>query len=374
MAQPRKPRTPYLQVLGLRPAFMRLTPYTAGEKDFLAWIDILEQNYGTYEELRRMGQQDRSRRFIDKEKRFRKDRAEGKKGNPANYNIGQGNLGIAGDECQSEEGLPESIREGRLRGYVRAVAFPDTKKGKRDANKYADRLGTEYEGSLLIQVRRGFCRDSRQNIWGVWVKPSPIYTPKGSDDNTQFVKSAPHKNARGGRVMAAQGARMWSEYRGASKKAVRCPKCEAPKDFPCVNDKGIESGVYMKDDKPIPTKTADETMRTSRGYIEEIRSVRTNAHRERVDAYLATQGKEMTSRDFSPQDKVELMPPTDRQKVRWWMQKMNESQIDKYEEAEDAGGFDGYDDELDYILRNIANKKQKVKFDQYVEKGVPNEE
>lgn len=130
----------------------------------------------------------------------------------------------------------------------------------------------------------------------------------------------------------------------------------------------------MKDGKPIPTKTADETMRTSRGYISEIRSVRTNAHRERVDAYLASKGKEMTSRDYSPQDIVELQPPTDRQKVRWWMQRMNESQIDKYEEAEDAGGFDGYDDELDYILRNIANKKQKVKFDQYVEKGVPSEE
>lgn len=214
MAEPRKPRIPYLQVLGLRPPFMRLTPYTAGEKDFLAWIDILEQNYGTYEELRRMGLQDRSRRFIDKERRFRKDRAEGKKGNPANYNIGQGNLGIAGDECQSEEGLPESIREGRLRGYVRAVAFPDTKKGKRDANKWADRLGTEYEGSLLIQVRRGFCRDSRQNIWGVWVKPSPVYSPKGSPD-TQFTKSAPHKKCE-----------RWSSYgRSRCEDVVRISRC-----------------------------------------------------------------------------------------------------------------------------------------------------
>lgn len=369
-----------LQRLGLRPAFMRLEPYTAGERDFEEWLQILGDTFGTYEEQRRQGYQLRTRPIVDRELNFQRDRVDGKgpvEGNPANYNAGQTTVGIAGDECQADEGLPESIREGRLKGYVRAAAFPDTPKGKKAATKYADKLGTDFEGSLYIEVRRSFCRDSRQNIWGVWVKPTPEYTIKGSKtverpDGTKMVLTAPHKNKRGGR--STGDSREWTEYRGKAKKAVRCPKCEAPKDFPCINDKGIEAGVYMENGKPIAPKKADETMRTSRGFVEEIRSVRTNAHRERVDAYFAKKGQIIDGVSGGVEEKVELQRPTVRQQVRWIMQNLNEGQMDRYEAVEDEGGWPTLEDELNFLLSDIINKKQKAKFDKYVEKGVPSEE
>jgi len=369
-----------LQKLGLRPAFMRLEPYSPGERDFEEWLDILGNTFGTYEQQRREGYQLRTRPIVDREKNFQRDRPEdggAVEGNPANYNAGQTTVGIAGDECQSEEGLPKSIREGRLKGYVRAAAFPDTPKGKKAATKYADKLGTDFEGSLYINVRKGFCRDSRQNIWGVWVKPTPEYTVTGSKsietpDGQKMVLTAPHKNKRGGRTTG--DSRQWTEYRGKAKKSVRCPKCEAPKDFPCVNDKGIEEGIYVKDGKPIPTKTADETMRTGRGFVEEIRSVRTNAHRERVDAYFEKKGETVEGVSGEVKKKQELVRPSVRQQVRWIMQRMNEGQMDRYEIVEDEGGWPTMEDELNFLLSDIINKKQKVKFDQYVEKGVPNEE
>jgi hypothetical protein len=359
---------------------MRLEPYTAGERDFEQWLEILGDTFGTYEEQRRQGYQLRTRPIIDREKNFQRDRPESGgpvEGNPANYNAGQTTVGVAGDECQADQGLPKSIREGRLKGYVRAAAFPDTPKGKKAATKYADKLGTDFEGSLYINVRKGFCRDSRQNIWGVWVKPTPEYTVKGSKsvespDGQKVMLTAPHKNKRGGRTTG--DSRQWTEYRGKAKKSVRCPKCEAPKDFPCINDRGIEAGVYMKDNKPIPTETANETMRTSRGFIEEIRSVRTNAHRERVDAYFDKKGETIEGVSGKVEKKQELVRPSVRQQVRWIMQRMNEGQMDRYEVVEDEGGWPTMEDELNFLLSDIINKKQKVKFDKYVEKGVPNEE
>tara|TARA_R100001163_G_scaffold56556_1_gene44295 strand:+ start:5721 stop:6800 length:1080 start_codon:yes stop_codon:yes gene_type:complete len=359
---------------------MRLEPYTAGERDFEEWLEILGNTFGTYEEQRRQGYRLRTRDVVDRELNFKRDRpAEGGsvEGNPANYNVGQTTVGIAGDECQADQGLPKSIREGRLKGYVRAAAFPDTPKGKKAATNYADKLGTDFEGSLYINVRRGYCRDSRQNIWGVWVKPTPEYTVTGSrseekPDGEKMILTAPHKNKRGGRTTG--DSRAWTEYRGKAKKAVRCPKCEAPKDFPCVNDKGIAEGVYMKDGKPIPTETANETLRTSRGFVDEIRSVRTNAHRERVDAYFAKKGKTIEGVSGKVEKKREMIEPTSRQKVRWIMQRLNEGQMDRYEVVEDEGGWKTYDAELDFLLSDIINKKQRVKFDQYVEKGVPSED
>ena len=59
-----------LQRLGLRPHWMRLEPYTAGERDFEEWLQILGDTFGTYEEQRRQGYQLRTRPVVDRELNF----------------------------------------------------------------------------------------------------------------------------------------------------------------------------------------------------------------------------------------------------------------------------------------------------------------
>lgn len=293
------------------------------------------------------------------------------------YREGTGKKRIGGADCQ-EDSLSDSVRT-RLRGYVRVGFYADNPKGKSTAKQRGKKLSDEYEGELFVQVRRVYCKDSRQWGWSVWVKRTgtreetysvPTIDAEGNrvmrEEKRLTSVLAPRKEKAGG--FGSGTVRSWTAYRPASKKKVSCPKCDAPKDYPCVNDRGIEEGIYEIDGKPMTAKQASR-YKAGRGLVKEVRVRRTNPHRERVNKYLKEKEglveNPLTAGEGDFIKDEERRPPTDREREQWMLRNYNEKQLGQFEDLEDEGRTSIQD------LEGLLNKKQRSKYDSWADFGQP---
>jgi hypothetical protein len=293
------------------------------------------------------------------------------------YRAGTGSKRIGGADCQEDQ-LSPSVQKA-LKGYVRVGFYADNANGKSDAKKRGKKLSDEYEGELFVRVRRVYCKDSRQWGWSVWVKQT------GTREETVSVfgvdqegKRTVRKETRLASVMAPRKekaggfgtgtVRSWTAYRSAAKKKVSCPKCDAPKDFPCVNDRGIEEGIYEENGKPMTAKQAQK-YKAGRGLVKEVRVRRTNAHRQRVDKYLKEKEglveNPLTAQEGDFIKDEERRPPTDRERESWMLRNFNEGQVERFEDLEDEGSVSVEK------METILNKKQRVKYDKWADFGQP---
>lgn len=369
----------------------RLRSLTSGEKDFGKLLIYLEEVFGSYEENMADGE-GRTKDFIFGEKSRRRAR-EQRDGDPTNA---QGQKVPLTTECQSEEGLPPSIREGRLKGYVRYRFFPMDRKdakskenAKRKAEVQADDLSDEAEGQLLIQVRETYCKDIQQWGYGVWVKTTEDFERKST--GMMDTRQAPSRGRQKTRRLKSEGefrstfassseVRGWTFYRGDSRRNMACPKCYAPKGFPCVTFEKADVVIY----KPEMDESDIDMM--------EVRRFRTNEHRERVDAYLPTIGlmivkegrtnfivpieevdvgektkevqddavAEVTDTEAEKQEKPkEAM--TENQQVQYLLGKVDDKALEEFEEAEDEGKFDSRADEIAFLEERL-NQEQIEEF------------
>lgn len=285
---------------------------------------------------------------------------------------------IGGADCQTDD--LNDTAASRLNGYIRTNFYSDDAGGKTRAKKRKAQLAQEYEGELNIQVRRVYCKDSRQWGWSVWVRPTGTRIEKFdyyADEDGKMVKKrgereaviqAPRSVETGG--FGSSTVRSWTAYRPTSKKKVSCPKCFAPKGYPCVNDKGIEQEIYIENGKPMTANQASK-YKEGRGLSITVRSVRTNPHRQRVDKYLEEKEglieNPLTAREGDFIEKVERRPPTDTEKEGWITRNYNEGQFGRYEDLEEELGRRPDVEEMEDIL----NKKQRVKYDEWVLFGQP---
>ncbi len=369
----------------------RLRNLTSGEKDFGQLLLYLETAFGTYEENMADGE-GRTKDFIFGEKSRRRAR-EKRGGDSTNA---QGQKVPLTTECQTEEGLPPSIREGRLKGYVRYRFFPMDRKdakskanAKRKAEVQADDLSDEAEGQLLIQVRETYCKDIRQWGYGVWVRTTDDFERKST--NQMDSRRAPSRGRQKTRRLKSEGkfrstfasggeVRGWTFYRGDSRKNMACPKCYAPKGFPCVTFEKADVVIY----KPEMDEADIDMM--------EVRRFRTNEHRERVDAYLPTIGlmivkdgrtnfiveieevdvgektkeaqdnavAEVTDTEAEKQEKPKESM-TENQQVQYLLGKVDDKALEEFEEAEDEGKFDSRADEIAFLEERL-NQEQIEEF------------
>lgn len=337
----------------------RLRELKGGEKDFGALLSYLESTFGSFEDNMADGEgkvkdevfAERTRRRAREERGGDPARADGKK------------VPLA-TECQSDEGLPPSKSEGRLKGFVRYRFFPMDRKNKKSNNAArnkahiaADDLSAEAEGDLNIQVHPTYCKDIRQWGYGVWVKPTETFERKSTDSID--VKRAPAR----GRVKTKRGkndkkqnstfgsggeVRGWTSYRGESRKNVSCPKCYAPTGYACVKEADVE--IYKTD------------MKESDIDMSEVRRFRTNEHRERVDKYLETQGLYI-KRDgksdvgvFKIEEKEKPFMDS-REEIRWLMNNSSEEALDEFAEAEDDGKLKDENAEIGFLLSRMSQEK-----------------
>lgn len=364
----------------------RLRGLTSGEKDFGKLLGYLETVFGSYEDNMADGE-GKTKDFVFGEKSRRRAR-EQRDGDPTNA---QGQKVPLTTECQSEEGLPPSIKEGRLKGYVRYRFFPmdrkdkkSKEKAKRKAEVEADDLSEEAEGQLLIQVRETYCKDLRQWGYGVWVKTTKDFERKST--GMMDSRQAPSRGRQQTRRLKSEGefkgnfassgeVREWTAYRGASRKNVACPKCYAPKGMPCVTFEKADVVIYKPDMK-------DEEVD-----MMEVRRFRTNEHRERVDAYLPTIGlmivKKGRTNYIVPVEEVEVGEKTEEvqedavaevtdtevekeekpkeamtenQQIQWLLSKVDDKAIEEFEEAEDEGKFSSRADEIAFLEERLDQK------------------
>ena len=200
----------------------RLPPKDLGELRFEEWLFILSLSPENETEGQKV------------EKRARTERQ---------YREGKGKQLIGGADCQEDQ-LSPSVQKA-LKGYVRVSFYADTPKGKSRANSRANKLRNEYEGELFVRVRRVYCKDSRQWGWSVWVKRTGIVERTRSvfytdaEGKRQVRQEAYMDQINAPRTMKGGGfgtgtVRSWTSYRSAAKKKVSCPKCDAPKDYPCA--------------------------------------------------------------------------------------------------------------------------------------------
>tara|TARA_R100000805_G_C3611463_1_gene112108 strand:+ start:195 stop:1409 length:1215 start_codon:yes stop_codon:yes gene_type:complete len=365
----------------------KLRGLTSGELDFGELLDTLGDVFGTYEENVE-DNYGKTKDFVFGEKaRIRAREKRG--GDPTNA---QGQKVPLGTECQSEEGLPPSISKGRLRGYVRYKFFPMDKKdpksvaeAQRLAEISADDLSDESEGDLYIQVRQTYCKDLRQHGYGVWVKRTEFFERKSIKQAS--LRQAPSrgrkktqrrlKGEKPLRSTFGQGGevRGWTEYRGEARKNVDCPKCYAPKGFPCVTFEKADVVIY----KPEMDESEIDMM--------EVRRFRTNEHRERVDAYLPSIGlmivKQGRTNFIVPIEEVEVGEKTEEiqedavaevtdteaekeekpkeektlaQKRQWLFNRIDDEGLEEYEEAEDDGRLNNIDDEIAFLEERLSQK------------------
>lgn len=348
----RRPRDTSNRIGGARP------PKDLGELRFEEWLYILQLSPENETEGQKLDTRVRAER---------------------QYREGTGKQTIGGADCQEDQ-LSPSVRKA-LKGYVRVSFYADTPKGKSRATARGNKLRDEYEGELFVRVRRVYCKDSRQWGWSVWVKrtgvaertQNVIYTD--TEGKRQVRKEtrlesvmAPRREKAGG--FGTGTVRSWTAYRSQAKKKVSCPKCDAPKDYPCINDRGIERGIYQVDGKPMTAKQA-ERYKAGRGLVKEVRAVRTNPHRERVDKYLKEKEglveNPLTAQEGDFIKDEERRPPTDRERESWMLRNYNEKQIERFEDLEDEGPPTIAD------MEGLLNKKQKAKYDKWAEFGQPAE-
>jgi hypothetical protein len=297
------------------------------------------------------------------------------------YRAGTGKKKIGGADCQEDQ-LSPSFRKA-LGGYIRISFYADTPAGKRRAQQKKKQLAREYEGELNIRVYRVYCKDSRQWGWSVWVRQVAFMEKKYAtfstdEEGNRVVRVETYddtfKAPRGGDEFGSHGnVRSWTAYRSAAKKKVSCPKCDAPKDFPCVNDRGIEEGIYEEDGKPMTAEQA-EKYKAGRGLVKEVRVRRTNPHRERVDKYLfekeglVENPNTAFEGDFvKAADRVE---PDDGMKRKWILNTLNEGQYERLEDLEEEKGRLATGVEMEILL----NKKQYDKYKRWRDFGVLKEE
>lgn len=350
-----------LEDLGIRRKDVRTrsTPKTFGELRFEDWLWILdrtgEDGDGTYS-----------------------NKVTGRATTEKQYQKGTGKQTIAGSDCQTDS--LNDTAAGRLNGYVRTNFYADNKGGKASATTEGDMIRREYEGEVFVQVRRVYCKDSRRWGWSVWVKPTGTAPRKNNywvDEEgkmtrkTEIVEStviAPRRARAGG--FSEASSREWGKWRGAAKKQVKCTKCFAPKNYPCVNDIGIEKGIYLNDKgKPMSPAQASE-LKEGRGMNAEVRKLRTNAHRVRVELYLEKKKglvevpQSITGQAGVFEEAVERRPPTDNEKERYLIRMFNDSQMGRFEDLEDQDSYSLQDVEA------IQNKKQIPKYEKWIEYGV----
>lgn len=355
-----------LEDLGIRSKGFktRTTPKTFGELAFEEWLWLLDADS---EDFRQEGKVAgiKARKRAEAEINYR-DNLAGPKPK------------IGGSECQ-EEDLSESVGKA-LNGYIRTHFYADTPAGKSAANAKADEIRRNFEGEVFVRRRRVYCQDNRE--WGqsVWVKPTGTKMRKrnywATEDGKMIMKTdeveqvviAPRREKAGG--FSEASSRNWGKWRGASKKKVSCPTCFAPKDYPCVNDRGIAEGIYINEKgKPMSASQASQ-YKEGRGMSLTVRSKRTNAHRARVTKYLEEKKglvevpQSIASVTGTFEEKTERRPPTDIEKERYLIRVFNEGQMGRFEEIEDRD--EGY--ELSDV-EAIMNKKQVVKYEKWIEYG-----
>lgn len=347
-----------LEDLGIRRKDVRTrsTPKTFGELRFEEWLYLLDISPEGED-----GAKQRARALSEKQ-----------------FQEGKGFQTMAGSDCQ-EDSLSPAVRK-RLNGYVRVNFYADNAGGKSRAKAAGDDIRREYEGELFVNVRRVYCKDRRVWGWSVWVKPTGTKERLREywvDDNGKMIKKrgteertviAPRTEKAGG--FAEATSRDWGKWRGAAKKKVACPKCDAPKDYPCVNDRGIAEGIYINEKGKPMTASQASKYKEGRGLSKTVRNVRTNPHRERVTVYLEKKEglvevpQSITGRAGQFEEKADRRPPTEREKENYLIGKFNDSQLERFEELEDQDSYSLQDVEA------IMNKKQIPKYEAWIEYGV----
>jgi hypothetical protein len=371
-----------LEELGLRFKRQRTEPYSIGEKDFEEWLRILGSS-GVYDDHVR-------RKAVSQEERYRKLSKEDQKKRQEGVKVSDGGgavqpKSLGGDECQSDsvsQAAGGSKSKERLKGFVRAAAYPNTTKGKIAANDRKAELSRDYEGELNAQVHLVYCQDVRKRMWTVWVKPTgnrESFEEYKVLEDGKFVtkrkkiivaKIAPRTKKQGG--FAEESSRAWGTFRGEAKKKMSCPTCHAPINYPCQKTPDIYGkGATVKSAEKIDVGT--------------LRANRTNPHRARVEKLLQSKNESLdegrvvvsTKKTKKGEKKVaktiykkqKRIPPKDFQKVQYLLGKLNEKQMRQFENEEDENDNFTREDELPFLLK-IINKKQKATYDKWVEKGV----
>jgi len=220
----------------------------------------------------------------------------------------------------------------RLSGYARMNSYSDTAAGKRAAEQKADKYRQGGEGELEVRVFRLKCRDTDETRWTVWVRPARGVAASRTARQARQGKFG-EATFGVGSTRSMRGG--WEQYRGVAKKTTECPKCSAPPDSPCVKDLtfypegGDFSGLSGEDKKRL----------------------RTNPHKERVEAYLKTlETDEPVQSDKTPSQRLRRLEflateaqlemsendaggaPTDTEgAVEWWESIITPDQRVKYE-------------------------------------------
>ena len=353
-----------LETLGLRTKRQRTDPYSKGEIDFEEWLAILGDS-GVYDDHVRRGAVLGEEKYRGLSKEDQQKRQEGEilldsKGKQIIVKS------AGGDECQSDSVSQASGGVNpRLKGFVRAYASPNTEKGKKAAEKKAEKYAQDYEGELFIQVHNVYCKDLRKRMWTVWVKPTgnraSFEEYKVIEDGKFVTKRkkiqtaviAPRTKKKGG--FAEESSRAWGTFRGEAKKKMSCPTSHAPINYPCQKTPDIYGkGATVKSAEKIDIQT--------------LRENRTNPHRSRVEKLLESKKKSLDSerQDYKKEKRV---PPKEFEKVQYLLGKLNEKQMGQFEDEEEENDSFTRADELPF-LESIINKKQKAKYESWIEKGV----
>lgn len=354
-----------LEQLGLRKKRDRTIPYSRGEKDFQDWLWMLGEEHGVYEDHVRRGvvADEEKYRDLTKEEKKKRNKGEGvrfkkdKKGKKRALIV----KSVGGDECQSDsvsKAAGGSPAKERLKGYVRAAAYPNTTAGKKSADKKGVELARDFEGVLFVQVHNVYCQDIRSHQWTVWVKETGDRDMLDEywvmEDGklikkrryTQMARIAPRTKKKGGFQEAS--SRDWGTYRGEAKKKMTCPTCHAPPNFRCVNDPSIYGkGATVKSAEKISIKV--------------LREKRTNAHRSRVDLLLAKKGKKKPAK--------ERRPPTNWEKGSYLWEQLDDQQLEKIEDEDENNSNFTTDDELPFMEKMLTTK-QTNKYRKWISKGV----
>ena len=176
------------------------------------------------------------------------------------------------------------------------------------------------------------CRDTGETRWTVWVRPARGIAASRTARQARQGKFATETFGVGS-TRSSRGD--WEQYRGVAKKTTECPKCAAQPDSPCVKDLTFypEGGNF------------------SELSGEDKKRLRTNPHKERVEAYLKTQvSEEEIVSDKTPSQRLRRLEflateaqmemsendaggaPTDTEgAVEWWESVITPDQRVRYE-------------------------------------------
>jgi len=225
------------------------------------------------------------------------------------------------DKCQLDnEGVAASYRKqldpkntGSWRTFQRVAIFPDTNKGKADAEKAAEAIregkrfkaepATQIEGGstsrtyagagesrddegpawtdfyeedIQVRVLRVYCRDVPKpaKYWTVWVGRAVQETASGggtrqATGQSAFRTDSGYRSGLRGRARTRKGYH--SGGTAAIRNAVACPKCEAPIGENCTKGRMYPDAIRM-------LEAGELTRAQAFG----------NPHRERIEAFKET--------------------------------------------------------------------------------------